>query len=98
MGHDVNTFDRQSGTDASGGSYRYQRLTKYGYYNRGVPVRDKTYSIGKHNIYRSIPNSAITANNKGKLSQNFGYDGYDASTPRWETWQEAVADEDNTGS
>jgi hypothetical protein len=50
--------------------------------------------MNKCNLYWPIPNAAITANNKGQLSQNFGYNGYDPNTPRWETWEEAVADED----
>jgi hypothetical protein len=75
-------------------SFWYHRLTKYGYYNKGVQIRDKTYSVAKHNIYWPVPNSAITANKKGKLSQNYGYDGYDANTPKWNNWQDAVADED----
>jgi hypothetical protein len=94
--YDVNAYEKQSGTDAAGGSYWYQRVTKYGYYNKGIPVRNKTYSIGKHNLYWPVPNSAITANNKGKLSQNFGYDGYDAATPVWDKWEDAVADENST--
>jgi hypothetical protein len=75
-------------------SFWYHRLTKYGYYNKNVPIRNKTYSIAKHNIYWPVPNSAITANKKGELSQNYGYDGYDANTPKWDNWQDAVADED----
>ncbi|KAA6340076.1 RagB/SusD family nutrient uptake outer membrane protein [termite gut metagenome] len=97
--YDVNTFDKQSGTDASGGSYWYQRIIHYSMYNKGpINIRPRTvnYTMGKHNFYWPIPNSAITANNKGKLSQNYGYDGYDANTPKWETWQEAVADESIT--
>lgn len=95
--YDVNTFDKQSGTDANGGSYWYQRIMHYsGIYNKGsVNVANRTfnYTMGKHNLYWPIPNSAITANNRGKLSQNFGYDGYDPATPKWGTWQEAVEDE-----
>jgi hypothetical protein len=94
--YDINTYDKQSGTEATGGSYWYQRVTKYGYYNKGVPVRDRTYSISKRNLYWPVPNSAITANNKGKLSQNYGYDGYDPATPVWDKWEDAVADEDRT--
>lgn len=97
--YDVNTFDRQDGTDLTGGSYWYQRLVKYGMYNKGpISIRPNTfnYRVDKHNYRWPIPNAAITANNKGKLSQNFGYDGYDANTPKWETWEEAVADEDKT--
>jgi hypothetical protein len=77
-------------------SFWYHRLTEYGYYNRGIQIRNKTYSIASHNVYWPVPNSAITANSKGVLSQNCGYDGYDAATPKWETWEEAVADEDRT--
>lgn len=95
--YDVNTFDKQSGTDAVGGSYWYQRINNYSMYNKGpVTVRTGTfnYTMDKRNLYWPIPNSAITANNRGVLSQNYGYDGYDPNTPKWETWQEAVADED----
>jgi hypothetical protein len=54
------------------------------------------YKIDKCNLYWPIPNSSITSNIKGNLHQNFGYDGYDPATPLWETWQEAVEDEDKT--
>jgi hypothetical protein len=97
--YNLNTYDEQDGTDLSGGSYWYQRVVRYGMYNKGeISVRPRTinYRMDKHNLYWPIPNAAITANNKGKLSQNFGYDGYDAATPKWEAWQEAVADEDKT--
>ena len=96
--YDVNTFDKQSGTDANGGSYWYQRIMHYSdVYNKGpINTAGKTISwtMGKHNFYWPVPSSAITANNKGALSQNYGYDGYDPATPKWATWQEAVADED----
>jgi len=52
--------------------------------------------MDKRNLFWPVPNSAITANNKGQLAQNYGYDGYDASVPMWETWEEAVADEDKS--
>jgi hypothetical protein len=51
------------------------------------------YQVDKHNLFWPIPNDAITANIGAKLSQNFGYDGYDANTAKWTTWEEAVADE-----
>ncbi|MCH5716457.1 RagB/SusD family nutrient uptake outer membrane protein [Niabella hibiscisoli] len=94
--YDVNTYDKQDGTGTGGGSYWYQRVVRYGMYNKGeIAVRPRTinYRMAKHNLYWPIPNSAITANNKGQLAQNFGYDGYNANTPKWETWEEAVADE-----
>jgi hypothetical protein len=74
-------------------SFWYHRLTQYGYYNKDIGIRNKTYSIARHNIYWPVPSSAITANKKGKLSQNYGYDGYDPATPKWENWQDAAADE-----
>ena len=42
---------------------------------------------------RKIPQSAIDANLLGKLGQNPGYDGYDPTVEKWNTWEEAVADE-----
>lgn len=97
--YNVSNWDKQSGTDATGGSYWYQRINRYTPYNKGdIRVRTATlnYTMSKHNIYWPIPNSAITANNKGVLSQNYGYDGYDASVHVWDNWQDAVADEDKT--
>ncbi|MCD7937080.1 MAG: RagB/SusD family nutrient uptake outer membrane protein [Tannerellaceae bacterium] len=95
--YDINTFDKQSGTDRNGGSYWYQRIIHYSMYNKStieVSAGTFNYTMDKRNIYWPIPNSAITANNRGQLSQNYGYDGYDPTTPVWETWEEAVADED----
>jgi hypothetical protein len=96
----VSTYDKSSGTDVSGGSYWYQRVIRDGgMYNRGGVIsngRTLNYKMNKCNLYWPIPNAAITANNKGQLKQNFGYTGYDASTPEWETWEDAVADEDKT--
>jgi hypothetical protein len=100
--YDLETFDKQSGTDNSGGSYWYQRIVHYSMYNKG-PIHieasgnsNPNYTMDKKNIYWPIPEKAITANNKGVLSQNYGYDGYDPATPKWETWQEAVEDEGKT--
>ena len=70
-------------------------------YNKGpiqiVATKNNiNYTIDKKNIYWPIFNASITANNKGELSQNYGYDGYDPSTPKWDNWEDAVADEDRT--
>lgn len=99
--YNLDTFDKQSGTDASGGSYWYQRVTKDGMYNKGPISITATkgslnYIMDKKNIYWPIPNSEIRANNKGKLHQNYGYDGYDPTTPVWDNWEDAVADENKT--
>ncbi|HSC53823.1 MAG TPA: RagB/SusD family nutrient uptake outer membrane protein [Phnomibacter sp.] len=96
--YNKDTYDQSEGTDLAGGSYWYKRtVLSGGMYNRGGVMSNNrllNYKINKCNLYWPIPNSAITANNQGKLSQNFGYDGYDPNTPKWATWQEAVADED----
>ena len=96
----VEGYDKFSGTDLAGGSYWYKRVVNYGkiYNQGGIISNNKTinYKMDKCNLYWPIPNAAITANNKGQLSQNFGYTGYNAATPKWTTWQEAVADEDKT--
>ena len=52
--------------------------------------------MGRHNINWPIPQKAIDANRLGKLSQNPGYDGYDPNVEKWETWEEAVADENQS--
>ncbi|MEO6520577.1 MAG: RagB/SusD family nutrient uptake outer membrane protein [Mucilaginibacter sp.] len=92
------TYDKQNGTDNSGGSYWYQRIAHYTPYNKGninlgtgVVLK---YTMNKYNMYWPIPNYAIVANNRGKLFQNFGYTGYDASIPEWDNYADAVADED----
>ena len=97
--YSMDNFDQQSGTDPNGGSYWFQRIAHYSMYNKG-PIQinatgnsNPNYTMDKKNIYWPIPYAAITANNKGKLSQNYGYDGYDPATPKWDNWEDAVADE-----
>jgi hypothetical protein len=93
------TYDQQTGTGAGGGSYWYQRINHYSLYNKGAIQINATgnsnplYTMDKKNHYWPIPYSAITANNKGQLAQNIGYDGYDAGAPKWDKWEDAVADE-----
>lgn len=96
--YDVETYDKQEGTDHSGGSYWYQRLMHFNdFYNTGHSLNANgktfTYKINKHNLYFPIPNSAMTKNSKGKLMQNYGYDGYDEKTEMWTSWEDAAADE-----
>lgn len=97
--YSLDNWDKQEGTDEQGGSYWYQRIMHYSYYNKGALVSNgKTwnYTMDKHNMYWPIPKSAIESNSEGQLYQNYGYDGYDASIPEWDNWQDAVADEDKT--
>lgn len=101
--YSLDNFDKQTGTDSQGGSYWYQRIVNYSMYNKG-PIQinatgnsNPNYTMDKKNIYWPIPYAAITANNKGKLSQNYGYDGYDPAAEKWESWEDAVADEESIG-
>ncbi len=100
--YNINDFDKQQGTDATGGSYWYQRINHLSMYNKGtiniVSTGNSTpnYTMDKKNIYWPIPEDAIVANKKAALHQNFGYSGYDASIPEWDNWEDAVADEDKT--
>jgi hypothetical protein len=95
--YDKNTYDKQNGTDKSGGSYWWQRICHYNeFYNAG-PIRsggrDQSYTLDKHNLYWPIRQNVIDANREGKIAQAFGYAGYDPSVPEWDNWQDAVADE-----
>ena len=98
--YDINTWDKQMGTDPSGGSYWWQRICHYNnYYNKG-PIRssnrDQSHTLDKHNLYWPIREGVIESNREGDLAQVFGYAGYDENAPRWTTWQEAVEDETRT--
>lgn len=97
--YSLENYDKQSGTDNAGGSYWYQRIVHYSLYNKG-PIQinatgnsNPNYTMDKKNHYWPIPYAAITANNQGQLAQNFGYDGYDPSVPKWDRWEDAVEDE-----
>lgn len=97
--YSLDNFDKQSGTGGGGGSYWFQRINHYSLYNKG-PIQinatgnsNPNYTMDKKNIYWPIPYAAITANNRGRLGQNFGYDGYDATVPKWDKWEDAVEDE-----
>lgn len=94
--YNINTWDKQSGTDLSGGSYWFKRCTRYNLFNKGsiFSKQTLTYQVDKRNLFWPIPNSAITANIGATLRQNYGYDGYDDSVEMWDNWEDAVADED----
>jgi hypothetical protein len=98
--YSLDNFDKQSGTDNGGGSYWYQRINHYSLYNKG-PIQinatgnsNPNYTMDKKNMYWPIPTAAITANSKAELAQNYGYDGYNPNTVKWDNWEDAVADED----
>ena len=94
--YSLDNWDKQSGTDLSGGSYWYQRCLHYNIFNRGGILSKTTlnYTVDKRNLFRPVPNSVITANIGGQLRQNYGYDGYSDNIEMFTDWEEAVADED----
>ncbi|MGO4773155.1 RagB/SusD family nutrient uptake outer membrane protein [Flavobacterium sp. W22_SRS_FK3] len=97
--YSLSNWDKQSGTDAAGGSYWWQRIVHYTLYNKypaGISIKPgvKFYTMDKRNNYWPIPfRLAIEPNIKGQLSQNFGYDGYNESVKVWDKWQDAIDDE-----
>lgn len=97
--YSLDTWNKQEGTDAQGGSYWYQRIYHYSFYNHGeinAGTAKLNYTMDKKNMFWPIPQAVINANNKGQLHQNYGYTGYDGNAPEWDNWQDAVADEDKT--
>ncbi len=99
--YSLDNWDKQEGTDLNGGSYWFKRCTTYNVFNRpyGKGTQGSQsfeYKVNKHNLFWPVPNSAITANNKAQLRQNYGYDGYDESVPMFTNYEDAIADEDTT--
>ena len=95
--YSLDNWDKQEGTDEQGGSYWYQRINHNSLYNKGAIVSNgKTlnYTMDKRNLFWPIPQSAINANSQGQLRQNYGYTGYDESTPMFTNYEDAIADED----
>lgn len=96
--YDLSTYDTQSGTETTGGSYWYQRIMHYNDFmginkDPNITIRNHKFSIDKHNLYLPIPQKAIDANTHARLRQNYGYDGYSPDIEMFTTWEEAVADE-----
>jgi len=96
--YDINTYDKQSGRDAAGGSYWWQRICHYNnFYNKGIfrsNNRDQEYTLDKFNFYWPIRQDVFDRNSEGEIAQAYGYPDYNPNVPMWNTWQEAVADED----
>jgi len=100
--YDPKTYDKQTGRDAAGGSYWWQRICHYNdFYNSPknpfqANNRTQSYTLAKHNFYWPKRQNVLNSNREGKLSQAFGYAGYDADVPVWDKWQDAVEDEGKT--
>ena len=97
--YDINTYDKQSGRDASGGSYWWQRIVHHNdFYNSPknpflANNRQFYFTLDKCNFYWPIRQAVIDSNREGKLAQNYGYPSYDPDVQYWTTWQEAIEDE-----
>ena len=51
--------------------------------------RDRTGAV-----FTTVHNGGYRRHCQRTRPQNYGYDGYDSAALLWETWQEAVEDED----
>jgi SusD family. len=97
--YNISNYDKQSGTDPSGGSYWWQRIVHYNdYYNSpNNPIRSNNrtqyYTLDKCNFYWPVRQEFIDSNREGELAQNYGYPTYNPNVEVWSTWQEAVEDE-----
>jgi len=97
--YNISNYDKQSGRDASGGSYWWQRIVHYNdYYNSpNNPIqsnnRTQNYTLDKYNFYWPVRQGFIDSNREGELAQNYGYPTYNPDVAVWSTWQEAVEDE-----
>ena len=62
------------GTD----NFFYDRIMKFNnFYNKGVVnISGVEYTMSPFHILWCIPQNAISANSKGVINQNYGYDGY----------------------
>lgn len=99
--YDINTWDKQSGTDLNGGSYWYKRTTRYNIFNQGTIVsngKNLNYRVDKRNLFWPVPNSALTANIYAELAQNYGYDGYNPNVFMFTNYEDAMADEEVAGT
>ena len=52
------------------------------FYNKGVKANNgQEYTMSPYHVLWPVPQAAITSNTKGKLNQNFGYDGFQNNVP-----------------
>jgi len=59
------------------------------FYNKGVTtVSGATYTMSPYHVLWPVPQSAISANTKGRINQNKGYIGYEKNVPPLTTIEE----------
>lgn len=64
-------------------NFFYDRvMEKNDFYNKGVVnISGNEYTMSPYHVLWCIPQDAISANTKGVINQNFGYDGYQNNVP-----------------
>ena len=57
-------------------------IEKNNFYREGIVANNgQQYTISPYHVLWPIPQNSISANSKGVLNQNFGYDGYGSNIP-----------------
>lgn len=82
------TFDKFSTEN-----YWYNRIMdKTDFYNKGVKtVHGDEYTMSSLHILWPVPQGAIDSNTRGRINQNYGYDGYDLNVTPFDNIDDAVA-------
>jgi len=67
-------------------------MDKTDFYNKGVKtVHGDEYTMSPFHILWPISQVSIDSNTKGRINQNYGYDGYELNEPPFATIEEAIA-------
>ncbi|MEL7585915.1 MAG: RagB/SusD family nutrient uptake outer membrane protein [Prolixibacteraceae bacterium] len=82
-----------SAENFSGENYWYNRIIgKTEFYNKGAKtVHGDFYTMSPYHVLWPIPQGAIDSNTRGRLNQNFGYDGYDLNETPIDNIEEAIS-------
>jgi starch-binding outer membrane protein, SusD/RagB family len=79
------TYRGNTYTAASFGTknFFYDRVMEYtDFYNKGVKANNgQAYTMSPYHVLWPIPQASISTNTKGRINQNFGYDGYALNVP-----------------
>ncbi len=100
--YNIADYDKQTGTDKTGGNYWWQRICHYNDFLNSPhnPIRannrTQNYTISKHNFYWPIRQGVLDSNREGELAQAYGYPGYNPNVLMWDKWEDAVEDETKT--
>jgi hypothetical protein len=64
-------------------NFYYDRIMEYtDFYNKGVKANNgQEYTMSPFHVLWPIPQAAISSNTKGRINQNYGYDGFVNNVP-----------------